>query len=318
MRGLTTMVTLMLFTVAAPARAQGVQVSGGVDARATNQDAENPNEVDAEGHLRVQSALLNLRKVWSDNLGDRWIGVAQADFDDNFQRVRPYQVYLQYKGPLGKWNMRAGHYLLPFGLLATYDTERLVFQGIERTSLAIRKDTGVEVFGRVGAWDYAVSVTDGLSEVRFVDSRANPVLTARWAYVRDTLQVGVSTLAGRVLSDSESGTSSALRHERRVAGDMTESFGRWTIRAEGVVGTDEGKAVGGGVLPADYALLPRLELNTRYADWRSEDGDRSAGWGVTYQAGRGIFVRAAHQHHFQGERANAFTVQLYYEFSRQF
>lgn len=318
MRGLITMVTLMLFTFAASPRAQGMQVSGGVDARATNQDTDDPQVVDAQGHLRVQGAFLNVRKVWSDDLGDRWIGVAQADADDNFHRIRPYQLYAQYKGPLGKWNIRAGHYLLPFGLLATYDTERLVLQGFETTSISMRKDTGVETFGRVGAWDYAVSVTDGLSDVRLVDRRANPVLTARWAYVRDALQVGVSTLVGDVLPDPRSGTGSAMRRERRAAADVTESFGPLTIRAESVIGTDDGKAVGGGVLLADYALLRRLELNTRYADWRSGDGHRSVGWGVTYQAGHGVFVRAAHEYHFQEDRANAFTVQFYYEFSRQF
>lgn len=108
---------------------EGLQLSGGVDARYTHEN--QPRRDDAELH----GFFLNLRQVWSDQTGDRWIGVAQADFDHNFEDVRPYQVYLQYKGPLGKWNVLAGHYLLPFGLLAHHDTERLLMRGIEDHAL---------------------------------------------------------------------------------------------------------------------------------------------------------------------------------------
>lgn len=161
------------------ARAQGLQLSGGLDGRLTN-DRE-PDGEDPGTRARLEGAFLNLRKVWSDDLGDRWIGVAQVDVDDNARRIRPYQVYLQYKGPLGVWNLRGGHYLLPFGLLATYDTERLLLEGLEKTSLGIRKDTGVALLGRLGSWDYAASLTDGLSDVRFVDGDARPTFTGRLA-----------------------------------------------------------------------------------------------------------------------------------------
>lgn len=171
--------------------AEGLQLSGGVDGRYTHENHPQRDEV------KLHGLFLNLRQVWADETGDRWIGVAQADFDNNFQDITPYQVYLQYKGPLGKWNVRAGHYLLPFGLLTTYDTERLILHGIEDTSLGIRKDTGVQFLGHSGAWDYGVSLSGGLSDIRFADSRANPVLTARLAYVKDDWQVGLSTLVGR-------------------------------------------------------------------------------------------------------------------------
>ena len=87
------------------------------------------------------------------------------------------------------------------GLLANHDTERLLLQGLERTSLGIRKDTGAEMLGRFGPWDYAVSASDGLSDVRFVDSRANLLMTTRLGYVRNDLAVGFSALAGSVLLD---------------------------------------------------------------------------------------------------------------------
>lgn len=317
MRGLTAAVAISV-VCGASLCAQGVQISGGIDARVSNADAENPDEVvnDSTRPL-LQGVFLNLRKVWSDSLGDRWFGVAQADAEDNFGRIRPYQVYLQYKGPLGTWNVRGGHFLLPFGLLTTYDTERLVFQGLERTSLGIRKDTGVEVFGRVGAWDYAMSATDGLGDVKLTDAGANPVVTGRVAYVRDTFQLGVSTLAGRVLPDPAFGHGTSPLRQRRVALDATDSFGPLTVRVEGGLGTTNGTMVGGGVMLGDYALTPRLELNTRYAYWNEEAG-HLAGVGLTFQIRTGTLLRVADQYHFNQEHHHAFTVQFYYEFSCQF
>ena len=301
------------------AHAQSLQVSGGLDGRVTT-ERENPGDT-GPFQPQLTGAFLNLRKVWADEFGDRWIGVAQADFDDNFSRVRPYQVYLQYKGPLGKWNLRGGHYLLPFGLLATYDTERLVLQGLEKTSLGIRKDTGVEAFGRSGSWDYVVSVSDGLSDVRFADQRVNPVVTARVAYVQGDAQFGFSTLVGRVLLDPSFGFTSPDANERRFAVDATKAFGPLTLRAEGVGGTDNGRGVGGGVMLGDYALTPKLELNTRYAYWNAaylnpENAGHRAGLGFTYQLRQGLFLRTAGTYQSGRDEHYGFTLQLYYEFSK--
>ncbi|MCM8778174.1 MAG: hypothetical protein NC834_00025 [Candidatus Omnitrophica bacterium] len=81
--------------------------------------------------MELEGLFLNFRKVFSDAKGDRLIAVGQLDMDQNFEKIRPYQTYFQYKGPLGKWNIRAGHYILSFGLLSDYDTERLVLKAIE-------------------------------------------------------------------------------------------------------------------------------------------------------------------------------------------
>jgi len=297
-----------------PAQVQSLQISGGLDARFTN---ERENGAETESYQpQLTGAFLNLRKVWSDDLGDRWIGVAQADFDNNFGQVHPYQVYVQYKGPLGKWNVRAGEYLLPFGLLATYDTERLILQGLEKTSLGIRQDTGVEAFGRYGSWDYALSVSDGLSDQRFIDSRANPVVTARVAYVQGDAQIGFSTLVGRVLLGPEFGFTQPDANERRFAVDATKAFGPLTLRAEAVGGTNNGRGVGGGVLLGDYALTPKLELNTRYAYWNTQNTGHEPGLGLTYRLRQGLFLRTAGTYQSGRDEHYGFTVQLYYEFSK--
>ena len=298
------------------AHAQGLQLSGGIDGRVTNE--REPDGEDPGTRARLEGAFLNLRKVWSDDLGDRWIGVAQVDVDDNAHRIRPYQVYLQYKGPLGTWNVRGGHYLLPFGLLATHDTERLLLQGLEKTNLGIRKDTGVELFGRFGSWDYAASLTDGLSDIEFIDGDARPTVTARLAYVSGDSQIGVSTLVGRVLVDPDFGHGSGPVRERRVGLDATTSRGPFTVRGEAVAGTNDGEAVAGGIVLADYALTPTVEVNTRYAYWSQPDEPHAASVGVNYQVRPGLFLRGADTYRIGKDDHNAFSFQIYYEFSRHF
>lgn len=292
--------------------AQGVQISGGLDARFNHETGAGESDGGLEG------LFLNLRKVWSDKTGDRWIAVAQVDFDDNFERVQPYQVYLQYKGPLGKWNVRAGHFLLPFGLLATYDTERLLFRGLEELSLGIRHDTGAQLFGRFGDFDYAVAVTDGLGTQRLFDSRANPVVTARMAYVRDEWQLGLSALIGRVLINEDEFGEEGIVAERRLSLDATRTLGAWTLRGEAVVGSDDDDFVGGGVALVDYAITSKLELNSRYAWWH-KDGDRQfLGLGLSYQLTPGLFLRVGDNYEFGKHDRNQLTAQAYFEFSRRF
>ena len=138
----------------ADAPAQALTVSGGVDLRALFPEGY-------ERALVLQGLFLNARRVFRDDLGDRWIVVAQGDADSNFTEVRPYQLYLQYKGPLGRWNVRAGHYVVPFGLLAEYDTERFVLDAVEEENIGLKLDTGIEALGYAGAWDWATSVSAG-------------------------------------------------------------------------------------------------------------------------------------------------------------
>ena len=296
---------------AGKAHAQSLTISGGADGRYTY-------ETDPDVHtLELRGLFLNLRKVWSDAAGDRWIGVAQADFDHNFEDIRPYQVYLQYKGPLGKWNLRAGHFLLPFGLLATHDTERLVLQGLEDASLGIRKDTGLQALGRFGSWDYAAAASVGVGDRRLLPTDGSYLVTARLAYVRDDWQTGLSAFAGRVLPDDPlTGDGGGVSNRWRLAVDFTRSVGRLTLRAEAVGGATEGRGAGGGIVLADYALAGKLEVNGRAAYWSEAGGPQALGLGVTYRPWSRLYLRVADSYDFGERRRNAFTAQVYFEFSR--
>ena len=96
-----------IFGVAIPTAlwAQTATVSGGVDLRAATGDGTA---------ARLEGAFLNYRQVIDVDGADRWIGVAQIDSGTNAEDPHLYQTYLQYKGPLGRWNTVAGRFIVPF------------------------------------------------------------------------------------------------------------------------------------------------------------------------------------------------------------
>lgn len=293
---------LLTILLLLPVNSGAQMLSGGVDARYTRGEA-----------AELRSVFLNWRNVWSDDLGDRWIAVAQIDLDHNLSEVKPYQVYGQYKGPLGRWNVRAGHAFVPFGLLATLDTERLLLHGIEEETIGIRLDTGLSVLGRAGAIDYVGAVSTGTGDPRHVGRSAAPLFSGRAAYVNGDSLFGLSVLSGEVATED----TSSIR-KRLGALDATMSLGRTTLRAEFVAGTTDGETNAGGLLLADYSITPRFDLNGRYAQW---DETHSAAIGGTLRLDHGFAIRVAAQHHFRDVTEagqNEIGVQLTYEFQRLF
>ncbi|MDA8423150.1 MAG: hypothetical protein M0Z89_07425 [Nitrospiraceae bacterium] len=297
------------------ASAGGAQISGGADGRYINTGGDT-------NAFLLEGAFLNARKVFSDEQGDRVIAVGQIDFDDNFKTIRPYQTYLQYKGPLGKWNVRAGHYILPFGLLSAYDSERLLLRTLEPLSLGIKLDTGVELLGFSGDWDYAISVSQGVGRNRLTDVDDNKLVTGRLGWQGEDISIGVSALIGDVLLEKDSiireETGLSSLYEKRLGVDITKYSGPLVLRGEVVFGKDNDKTVGGGLLKADYALTPKLELNFKYAYWQREGGRNFIGAGFSYELTKGLFLRIADEYEFGKENVNVAAAQTYFEFAKQF
>lgn len=290
------------------ASAAGLQVSGGADTRLRHRDGSTKGV--------VEGLFLNARKVFRDAKGDRLILVGQLDVDDNFDKVLPYQTYLQYKGPLGRWNLRAGHYILPFGLLAYYDTERLLLQTQEPASLGIKLDTGVQALGYWEAFDYALSVSQGTGRRRFSDTDGDKLVTARFGWSADEARVGLSGMSGDVLQDEEVSSAPVVRSTRRMAVDALIPWNRSTFRGELAFGSDDGRAVGGGFLGVDTALAADWEANLKLARWGRGASASSAGAGLAYRLRPGLFLRVADEQEFDGRRSNTLSTQVYYEFSK--
>lgn len=293
------------------ANADVTQVSGGLDGRALSHELRwNGGEEGA----RLHGAFLNLRHVISDAGGDRYILVGQLDADNNFTELGPYQVYGQVKGPLGRINLRAGRYILPFGLLANLDTERQLIQSLEPLSLGIKLDTGAQVFGFAGPLDYAASVSQGATD------DANTLAVARVGRQGADGRWGVSYLDGRIDADHEEFLQQGVYDRRRLAVDAEIDLAPWLLRAELITGRDDGDAVHGGVLLADYDLNARLSLNSKLAGWNTADADRGNArefaLGVTYQLPHNVSVRAADIFQQRGDSdRHVFALQLYWDFS---
>lgn len=288
---------------------QAVQVSGGLDARVAVRE-EQKRDVMLEG------LFLNLRQVFRDDLGDRWIVVAQADADDNLEEIRPYQLYGQYKGPLGRWNIRAGHYLLPFGLLADYDTERLVLDAIEEENIGIKLDTGLEVFGYAGAWDWAGSVSSGLGRRWPGEAQGHHAAVGRFARNGEGWKAGLSFLVGTIEPSEDFPAGSGDLSQRKAAVDFTQERGRWTVRSEISGGWEDDESVAGGLVLASFALRRWCDVDGKYAVLARRATDHLVGLGTTFRLGRGWVVRPAATVEFtQGKTTYAGILQLYYDFS---
>lgn len=297
-----------VFFLALPLSAQSLQFSGGADGRFTRRDGN------AKGVL--EGLFLNARHVIQDRSGDRLILVGQLDIDDNFEQWRSYQTYAQYKGPLGRWNVRGGHYILPFGLLSEHDSERLLLKTLEDESLGIKLDTGLEALGFLDSFTYALSVSQGVGRRRLRDVDDNKLLTGRLGWTGDAVKAGFSWLKGRVLQTEELFTDKIVREEGRWALDATAEWGQFILRSELIVGEDDGKSVGGGFLGVDRALNPRLELNFKYAHWQRKGPTHWAGAGFSYMLAQGLYFRLADEQRFSKEDKNGFSGQIYYEFSK--
>jgi hypothetical protein len=286
------------------------QVSGGVDGRGYWREFERPS-------AELYGVFLNFRKIFSDDLGDRWILSLQGDAEHDLKEIRSYQSFLQYKGPLGKWNVRAGHFILPFGLLNDLDTERLLLQSNEEETVGVKLDTGVSVFGFVEDWNWALSLTSGLGR-RWVSRYKDTYLsTIRVSRKLEELTLGGSILIGEVMPDEDFAIQGEKVREQKIALDALYDFGQWVARLELLFGQEEGNSMGGAQGFFDYRLSSLWELNFKGGSILRRESEHDIGAGVSFRPWAGWVFRAADLYRFERERnENEFKIQVAYEFSR--
>ncbi len=305
------------FIIMGPASvcAQSFTLSGGLDLRAGV--LTNPRLASVTG---LSSLFVNFRKVLADDAGDRFILVGQVDVEEEIARTRLYNAYGQYKGPLGRWNVRVGRYLVPFGLHAYYDTERVLLAAHEGEALGTKLSQGIELLGYAGPFDYAASLN------RSPWSGVMPV--ARLGWQGEDVRFGLSYLFGRLPSfaDRESvlvdelvvpGARPIDKH--RVAVDYEQALGPLMLRLEPVAGFDEDSRVFGGYAEAAYALSPRWEIAANGAALHSGlVGDRwRSGVSLGFRLLPTVFIRGAYLHRNDfGAHTDMLVAQLYGDFSQ--
>lgn len=290
-------------------KAQGITLSGGVDSRLTTEEGTD---------ARLEGAFLNYRQVFLAEGVDRWIAVAQADSGTNADNPHLYQTYLQYKGPLGRLNAVAGRLIVPFGLLATYDSERQLLTTMEPLSTSIKLAQGAEVHGFHGDKTYAFAVTTA-------PGGNGAVVTGRLAHNWDDGNIGMSVLAGSLpetaTKDSLERISSILENtqvvsKRRLAIDATRVNGPDLIRSELIAGTDDGRFVKGAYLNYERALNANWTFGTNIGHWAGSSTRRHYGLALSRSFDNSVTLRTAYTKADDAEgRSHQFLVQLYWEFS---
>jgi len=292
-------------------RADATQISAGLDGRAQSM---NPLWGAGEEDLNLHGAFVNLRHVISDAKGDRYIFVAQLDANDNMNEFEAYQVYAQLKGSLGGANLRAGRYILPFGLLANLDTERQLLQTQESIALGIKLDTGIQVFGFAGALDYALSVSQGTGTLDDQDS--NKLLVARIGIQQEESRWGLSYLDGRINTDDSDFFQQGNSEKQRLAIDAELDLFPWVLRIQLDAGKDDGRSVSGATLLADYDVNARLSFNSKISYWDSTDEFEEVALGLSYQLPNNFVFRLAETWQQLNDIDDTlFSLQLYWDFS---
>lgn len=271
-----------------------------------------------DDEFKVEALGLSLRKVVSDKKGDRFVFFTLLEAMHNFEEVMLDQAYLMYKGPLGKWNITAGRYRLPFGLLPNYSTERLLIKTLEHKTIGIESDNGLLLSGVLKDYDYAFSISQGVGTEKWRDIDNNKLFTFRIGCEGDDfedLRVGFSGLLGEVMYEH----NKEILYKKLLAVDMIKYAGQAVLRSEISFGEEENKGLLGLFSGIDYAIFPKAELNIGYSYLNKEHNSHvnAVSMGLTYTL-FGFQIRIAQKLSFTKEERDEFSFQVYRIFNYSF
>ena len=312
-------ITLMGLCLALPAPSLAAwNLSADVDARYQWTDWEHSG---ANLHLLGAS----VRKTFADEKGDRWIFFGLVEAEDNIDEIMMHELYGQYKGPLGAWNVTAGRFGLPWGLLPGFSASRLLYDMPHDRLLGMDVDSGLKVSGVVGALDYGISVTQGYGPHHTPHDLGHGLVVGRIGFTpgdTDEFSVGVSGAWGRsrMAHDDESTDMADMDPDRdvlRALGgvDATIYMGRLLGRIELASGRVDHRSLTTAFAGLDYALLPKLDLNLAVnAAWHGSDDEEA--WFVGFTGNPPWFtIRGGYQYAGESDARHTVTLQVYRLFS---
>ncbi|MCK5942371.1 MAG: hypothetical protein KAI24_10410 [Planctomycetes bacterium] len=136
----------------------------------------------------------------------------------------------------GSFNIKAGHIEMPFGLEWTFDSNGTIRNYQLRPNLGLMLDWGVGINGVLPEFDYEITVTRG-SGMEFRDT-GDPYAVCGRVGTPGSRQfvIGLSGFHGEVVSPGP------LVERTRVAVDVQQQVGAWTLLGELSTGDDDGDA----------------------------------------------------------------------------
>ncbi len=204
-----------------------VLLTGDMDIRYKNIDFERQE-------TELHAIGISLKKVFADKMGDRLTLFLLAETMHNFKENRVDQGYLQYKGPLGKWNITLGRYRLPYGLLPNYSAKRLLINTIEDEVIGFHSDNGLQLSGVLKNFDYAISLSQGVGHVfKPIDTNNNGLISFRVGYQGadfEDWRIGLSGLSGRITQETHN--KSEVLNKKLFGVDLIKYSGPLVLRGE--------------------------------------------------------------------------------------
>ncbi len=200
--------------------------------------------------------------------------------------------------------VRAGQFVLPFGLAAVYDTSLQPFPVLAEKSVGLRIDNGVMVEGDYGPFHYAGSLTSGGGPNRI---ERGGILAARlerhFLTQSGRIQIGGSMLTGRLPETTPStllppsGTSPSgmpTVRKTRFSAEVQYGVANVTARGELVFGADDHRPVFGYFGDGRLAVSPTAQAVVVVKRWdyaQRPESTHVGGIGFDLAVGRGLVVR---------------------------
>jgi len=271
---------------------------------------------DFETHeVGIYSIGGSVRKTFSDNSGDRLTLFTLFEAKDNFRDFMIHELHMLYKGPMGIWKITGGRFGLPYGLLSSFSTSRLLYNSAISNTLGFDVDNGLMLSGLFGMFDYGVALTQGYGPHHTPKFPGHGLLTTRLGIVfGDALEysVGLSAIAGKTQSTHhEDGIDT-----KYIGGiDATALLGQTAIRLEFSGGQINRGLFAAAFASVDYALLSKLDI-TAAINLSIRNQIKSDSWFIGFSFRPGWFtLRGGYTYEYFNKPDHRFSFQLYHLFS---
>ncbi|MBD3391190.1 MAG: hypothetical protein GF418_03970 [Chitinivibrionales bacterium] len=266
-----------------------------------------------EAELHMLGLLV--RKTLADDKGDRLTVAALAEAEHNFENILLHELSAKYKGPLGRWNITAGRFIVPYGLLKTFDATRQLYESLCPGTIGFHADNGLMLSGVLGRFDYALSVTQGYGAHHVPGFPGHGFGVARLGIAvgeTDEIILGISGAYGE--TSARHHRDSAL--DRGLGGiDATLYAGPVLGRAEVNAGFINGASFGAGFAAIEYAIVPRLDAIVSGTLMRKDKEWNDATFvGLAFKP-KWFTIRGGYRYVHYGEIHNRVSFQLYRLFS---
>lgn len=283
-------------------------INADADLRGTLTD-KNDNSV------AVQALGLSVRKTFSDNQGDRFILFGLVETEENVSSVMVHELYARYKGPLGVWNLSAGRFSLPYGLITSFSSSRLLYQSAYEQSIGIDADNGLMVSGTAGSLDYGLAFTQGYGPHRKIDLSGHGLVSTRAGFTfgdAEEYMLGLSAAYGK--TSHGHGTDHAV--QRALAGiDGTFMLGQFLTRLEASGGWIDKMHFVSVFGMVDYALHLRLDLTAAGSYFQNEHEKQNYFFaGFTFKPDW-FTLRGGYKYERYDLPKHTFSIQIYRLFS---